>query len=54
MPAHSPGRSISLKLRSYPALMIGTLHAFQNISSGGLNNMKAQLSEIRNGHDPAI
>jgi RNA polymerase sigma-70 factor (ECF subfamily) len=30
--------------------MIGTLHALQNISSGGLNSMKAQQSEV----DPAI
>jgi RNA polymerase sigma-70 factor (ECF subfamily) len=34
--------------------MIGTLHAFQNISDGGLNNMEAQQSDIRDGHDPAV
>ena len=34
--------------------MIGTLHAFQNVSDGGLNNMEAPQSDIRDGHDPAI
>jgi RNA polymerase sigma-70 factor, ECF subfamily len=34
--------------------MIGTLHAFKNISSGGLNNMEAQQTHIRNGHDSTV
>ncbi len=35
-------------------LMIGTLHAFQNVSSGGMNNVEAQHSDIRDGHDPVV
>jgi RNA polymerase sigma-70 factor (ECF subfamily) len=35
-------------------LTIGTPHAFQNVSDGGLNNMEAQQSDIRDGRDPAV
>jgi RNA polymerase sigma-70 factor, ECF subfamily len=34
--------------------MIGTLHAFQNVSSGGMNNVEAQHSDIRDIHDPVV
>jgi RNA polymerase sigma-70 factor (ECF subfamily) len=36
------------------ARTIGTLHAFENGSSGGLNNMEAQQAHVRDGHDLAV
>jgi RNA polymerase sigma-70 factor, ECF subfamily len=33
---------------------IGTLHAFKYIESGGIGNMEARLSHIRDEHDPAV
>jgi RNA polymerase sigma-70 factor, ECF subfamily len=34
--------------------MIGTLHALQNVSSGGLNNVETQDSDIRDGQDAGV
>jgi RNA polymerase sigma-70 factor, ECF subfamily len=34
--------------------MIGTLHALKNGKSGGIDNMEAQPSHIRDEHDPTV
>jgi RNA polymerase sigma-70 factor (ECF subfamily) len=34
--------------------MIGALHAFRNVSSGGIDNVESRQSHIRDEHDPAV
>jgi RNA polymerase sigma factor (sigma-70 family) len=34
--------------------MIGMLRAFNNVSSGGMDNMETRLSHIQDEHDPAV
>jgi RNA polymerase sigma-70 factor (ECF subfamily) len=34
--------------------VIGTVHAFKYIESGGIDNLEARLSHIRDEHDPAV
>jgi RNA polymerase sigma-70 factor (ECF subfamily) len=34
--------------------MIGTLHAFENVSSGDIDHMETRPSHVRDEHDPAV